>query len=126
MQTEVVFCSLSLLFGDVLVAVAVAVVVCFSFLLIKGREVQLPIKWQAFLALGDNKVDVTCFLSDTLTTQAPADTTIIVSDGCLIEGDVLYSDSSLDVACVRSNYGQMFVLNEVSLNSHVDNKVVSP
>ena len=85
----------------------------------------MRMKWQAHLALGDNKVDLTQFLSDTLTAQASADTTIIVSDGCLFEGDVLYSDSSLDVAFVRSNHEEAdttFVLKEVS---HVDNEVVS-
>ena len=46
---------------------AVAIVVCFSFVLSEGREVLLPMKWQALLAIEDNKVDVARFLSDALT-----------------------------------------------------------
>ena len=89
----------------------------------------LPMKWQALLALDDNKVDLARFLSDTGSQRKlPADTTIIVSDGCLIEGDILYLYCGLDVAVVRSNKEEAdvtFVLNEVIQNSHVDNEVVS-
>ena len=42
---------------------------------IEGREVLLPMKWQAFLALRDNKADLAQFLSDKRIAQAPADTT---------------------------------------------------
>ena len=31
---------------------------------IEGREVPLPMKWQAFLALGDNEADLARFFSD--------------------------------------------------------------
>ena len=73
-------------------------------------------------------MDLARLLSEKLVAQAPADTTIIVSDGCLIEGDDFYSDPSLDVAVVRSNHEEAdatFVLNEVGLNRPVDNVVVS-
>ncbi|KAL9959887.1 hypothetical protein ACROYT_G033259 [Oculina patagonica] len=40
---------------------------------IEVREVQLPIKWQAFMALGDNKADFAQIISDELILQAPAD-----------------------------------------------------
>jgi len=75
------------------------------------EDIPLPMKWQAFLALGDNKADFA---------QAPADTTIVVSGGCSNEEDVLCSDPSLDVAVLRSNQGKAntsFVLYAVSLLS---------
>jgi len=65
---------------------------------IEGREVPLPMRWPAFLALGDNKADLAPFLSDEPIAQAPADTTIVLSGGCLNEEDVLCSDLSLDIA----------------------------
>ena len=75
------------------------------------EDIPLPMKWQAFLALGDNKADFA---------QAPADTTIVVSGGCSNEEDVLCSDPSLDVAVLRANQGKAntsFVLYAVSLLS---------
>ena len=39
-------------------------------------------------------MDLARFLSEDFIAQALADTAIIVSDGCLIEGDAFYSDHS--------------------------------
>ena len=69
---------------------------------IEGREVPLPIKWQAFLALGENKSDLARFLSDELVRQAPGNITMVVSGGCADEEDVLCTDPALDVAKVQS------------------------
>ena len=51
-------------------------------------------------------MDLARYLSD-LIAQAPADTTVIVSDGCSIDGDILYSDPSLDIAVVRFNHEEV-------------------
>ena len=76
-------------------------------------------KWQAFLALGDDKADLARFCSDDIIMQAPADTTIVVSGGgSSNKVDVLCSDPSLDVAGWRSNHEEAktkFVLHAVSL-----------
>ena len=95
---------------------------------IEGREVPLPIKWQAFLALGENKSDLAQFLSDELVRQAPGNITLVVSGGCADEEDVLCMDPALDVAILRSNHEEAdtrFVLHAVNLNGIVDNIVVS-
>ena len=94
---------------------------------IEGRDVPLPIKWQAFLALGENKADLARFLSDELIAQAPADTTIVVSGGCLNEEDVLCSDPCLDVSALKSNHEEAdtrFVLHGVNIERHLNNLVV--
>ena len=66
---------------------------------IERGEVALSMKWQAWLALGYNKVDLARFRSDDIIAQAPADTTIVVpGGGSSNEVDVLCSDSSLDVS----------------------------
>ena len=66
---------------------------------IERGKVPLPMKWQAFLALGDDKADLARFCSDDIIMQAPADTTIVVSGGgSSNKVDVLCSDPSLDVA----------------------------
>ena len=95
---------------------------------IEGREVPLPIKWQAFLALGENKSDLARFLSDELVRQAPGNITMVVSGGCADEEDVLCTDPALDVAILRSNHEEAdtrFVLHAVNLNGIVDNILVS-
>lgn len=93
-----------------------------------GREVPLPIKWQAFLWLGENKADLARFLSRELVSHAPADITIVVSGSCLEEDDVLCSNHSLNVSTLRSNHEEAntrFVLHAGPLNGHVDNVLVS-
>ena len=95
---------------------------------IEGKEVPLPVKCQAFLALGDNRADLARFLSGEFIAQAPADTAIVVSGGCSNEEDVLCSNPSLHVAVLRSNHKEAdtrFVLHAISLNGHVDNVGVS-
>ena len=75
-------------------------------------------RWQAFLALRDDKADLAWFRSDDIIMQAPVDTTIVVSgSGCSNEADVLCSDPSLNVAVWRSNHEEAetkFVLHAVS------------
>ena len=93
----------------------------------EGRNVPLPIKWQAFLALRENKADLARFLLDELIAQAPADTTLVVSGGCSNEEDVLCSDPNLDVAALKSNHEEAdtrFVLHGVNIEGHLNNLVV--
>ena len=49
-------------------------------------------KWQAFLALGENKADLARFLSEELIDKAPPDVTLVVSGGCKYEEKVLGHD----------------------------------
>lgn len=91
--------------------------------IIEGRHVPLPMRWQAFLSLG-NKGDLARFLSDEIVAQAPAETTIIVSGGCSNEEDVLFTDPTFDVAFLTCNHEEAdtrFILHAISLNGHVDN-----
>ena len=96
--------------------------------IIEGRNVPLPQKWQSFLALGDNKADLARFLSDELLSHAPAERTVVVAGGCLVEDDVLCSNPSVDLSVLRSNHEDAdtrIVLHLVQLNGHADMVIVS-
>ncbi|KAL9981429.1 hypothetical protein ACROYT_G010133 [Oculina patagonica] len=91
------------------------------------REVKLrPMKWLAFLALGDNKADFAQILSDELISQALTLQSKYIWWFFIRSG--FCSDPGLDVAFLRSNQEEAdtkFVRYAVSLSGHVDNIIVS-
>ena len=58
----------------------------------ENDSVQLPQNWQNFLALPDNKSDLTRFLSEHIVANASPDEIIVTDGGFLDEGEVQSSD----------------------------------
>jgi hypothetical protein len=82
---------------------------------IEVRDVPLPANWLTFLALGDNKADLTRFLSEELIAQAPQKP-VIVSGGFNEEEEVQCSNSKVDVEALQSTHEEAdtrFVLHAI-------------
>ena len=65
--------------------------------MVEGRHVPLPSNWQNFMALPQNKADLSRLLSEELILQAPCDKVVVVSGGFQEEDKVLSTQSDMDV-----------------------------
>ena len=67
-------------------------------MVIESSDVPLPIEWDSFIGLGENKADLARYLSEQLMTLAPADKTIVVSRGFVNEAEVQCSRGDDDIS----------------------------
>jgi len=84
----------------------------------------LPSNWNDFLALSENKQDLSAFLSDELIKATPSGKTVVVA-GCL-GMDVNVSDPEVDVNILKSNHEEadtIVVLH--SIHTEAEHIVVS-
>lgn len=70
--------------------------------LVESRDVPLPSNWNDFLALSENKRDLSAFLSNELIRATPSGKTVVVAGGLGME--VKVSDSEVDVSILKSNH----------------------
>ena len=70
--------------------------------LVESRDVPLPSNWNDFLALPENKRDLSAFLSDELIKATPSGKTYVVAGGLGMEVNV--NDPEVDVNNLKSNH----------------------
>lgn len=68
---------------------------------IESRDVPLPINWNNFISLAENKADLANFLSEHLSSQAPHDKEIVVAGGFTDESEVSSSNKFTDLEMLR-------------------------
>ena len=72
-------------------------------LIVQGRDVPLPNSWMNFIALPENKTDLSRFLSEELLANAPNDKEVVVAGGFADEQEVRSSRNTTNLIPLRAN-----------------------